>query len=138
MEQVTSPVTVNVNVSSADGYSSLADLVAVRAVSLTVADMETARVELTVVVADNDNDHHVVRFPAEDIGRVLITAGVNMYEELPGRLLYAADLSGDAPLLVNPFVYTAVRGTGAPLGTPPGDGHLHEELEGPHVGHNHG
>jgi hypothetical protein len=131
---MSSSATVTIHVVTDDGVTSLAVMTVVRAVSLNVVDVEAARVELTVVLQDNDNQNHVVRFSAEDIGKVMIAAGVNMYEELPGRLLYAADLDGASPALVNPFVYTVVRGHGVPVGTPPG----HDVPVDAHAGHDHG
>jgi hypothetical protein len=134
MEEFTSPAIVGVTVTTPDGHSSEGRLCVIRAVSLNVVDTETARTELTVIVEDNEKDNHVVRFGPESIGRVMLSAGVNMYEDLPGRLVYASGLLEGRPVLVNPFIYAAVRGSHVPLGTPPGE----LELEDAQVGHGHG
>lgn len=113
-KNIKSPVNVGITVSAEDGVYEGAELCAIRAVSLTLTDPENLTAELVVVLIDNAQNTHLVKLPAHMAARLMVTAGVAMYEDLPGRLLYAADLNNTRPVLVNPFTFNAVRANGVP------------------------
>jgi hypothetical protein len=129
-KELTTPVNVGITVSAEDGVYEGAELCSIRAVSLTLTDVENATAELVVILNDNSLTNHMVKLPAHRAGLLMKTAGVNMYEELPGRLLYAADLTNTRPVLVNPFTFAAVRTEAVSVPEP--------ALEDSHAGHDHG
>lgn len=109
-KELKSPANVGITISTEDAVIEGAELCVIRDARIVVHDAERGYSEATVILQTNDQQDYVVTVPQHRLGRLIQAASAQDFSQLPGRLIYAGDLTNTKPVLVSPFTFAAVRG----------------------------